>query len=328
MHKREVWIYLQPSFLDHVEYIGLCHKAVSLKNSLGCGLIAILMCAANKVTKLQGILRRSPFDEVKILVNDSFDELIESFYVKVLSILLEQNRPSLIIGYPSEHTTSVLSQVAYKHGLGMCADCVDFKLIKSKLIATRTAFQGQRYVDIQSTTNDTFICTVIADEINNAIVSDWQPKIKIISLNYLTCSQELLKVISVSYSNVEDKSNRVVLGIGNGFRRKDDVQRIIFLAQQIGIGVGTSKALVEKGWASFDLQVGMSGKQICPDVYIAVGISGAIQHIEGIKNSKTIIAVNNDPKSYIFKYSDIGIVSDVRIVLDILENIYKEGKIC
>ncbi len=118
----------------------------------------------------------------------------------------------------------------------------------------------------------------------------------------------------------------IIISGGRGLRKKENFALIRQLAKNLGGVVGASRDAVDRGWISYPHQVGLSGKTVSPKLYIAIGISGSIQHLAGIKTSDFIIAINNDPDAQIFKISDFGIIGDLFEIVPLLnERLAKEA---
>ena len=115
------------------------------------------------------------------------------------------------------------------------------------------------------------------------------------------------------HSNIEDA--KIVVSVGNGIKNRETLKQIYRFTELIGGTVGCSRRVVESGWFPHSRQVGQSGKTVSPDIYIAIGISGASQHLAGMKTSAKIIAVNSDRNADIFSVADIGFVMDAKLWL-------------
>jgi electron transfer flavoprotein alpha subunit len=131
----------------------------------------------------------------------------------------------------------------------------------------------------------------------------------------------------IDESSSDIQSAEIVVAGGKGLKKKDSFSNVInSLAKTLGGVVGASRDAVDRGWATYPHQVGLSGKTVAPKLYIAVGISGSVQHLAGMKTSLNIVAINNDPEAQIFKTADFGIVGDLFDVVPVLILKIKEAR--
>jgi len=205
----------------------------------------------------------------------------------------------------------MMPQVACRLNAGMASNIIHFKDGKFK----RTAYAGSVIETIQITTPVkvvTVSCTAFPAAHAN---KKTRSPIESVRCNL---SKGRVKVITrkdIQSDRPELTEAEIVVSGGRGLKRPENKHLIEKFADKLGAAIGWSRAAVDSGWAPNDLQVGQTGKAVAPSLYIAVGISGSIQHLAGMKESKTIVAINKDEDAPIFSNADYGIVGDLFKIL-------------
>jgi len=138
--------------------------------------------------------------------------------------------------------------------------------------------------------------------------------------------KRFIEYVQPAVGEVDIASAEVVVGVGRGIKDEENMPIVRELADALGGVLGCSRPIVDKEWLPKDRQVGTSGKTVKPKLYIGVGISGAFQHVTGMKNSDLIIAINKDPKAPIFRVADYGVVDDLFKVVPVLKSKIKEAR--
>ncbi|KXV55677.1 electron transfer flavoprotein subunit beta [Acetobacter tropicalis] len=177
----------------------------------------------------------------------------------------------------------------------------------------RPVFAGNVIQTVEST--DKIKVFTIRTSVFSAVAQTEAAPIETLDEETLPCLSQWVEDQSVISERPELTSARVVVSGGRGIGSRENFECIISLADKMGGAVGASRAAVDLGYAPNDWQVGQTGKVVAPDLYIAAGISGAIQHLAGMKDSKVIVAINKDEEAPIFRIADYGIVGDLFTVL-------------
>jgi len=212
------------------------------------------------------------------------------------------------------------AKVAVRSRTGLTADCTALSIDKEShlLHQTRPAFGGNIMATIMTPNHRPQMATVRPKVFK---MSPPDPKRKgetlMEALKLVAAGTKIVRV-ERNASNVNIAEAEIIVAGGRGMKKAENLELLRKLADLLGGVVGVSRACVDAGWISASHQVGQTGKTVCPKIYLAFGISGAIQHLEGMRGSDTIIAVNNDPNASIFGIADLGIVGDLFEILPML----------
>ena len=267
----------------------------------------------------------------KVLVVD--DAKLENFnseaYQKVLEKLIGERKPLLtLIGHTS-FGVDLAPSVAVALDIPLATDCIDLEFENNSVIVTRQMYGGKVNVKATLRKSESYIATVRQaafqaqkpqTPLNGEIVEIPSPLTE--EIGY----KRFIEYVPPPPGGVDITSSDVLVGIGRGIRDAQNMPMVEELAKTLGGVLACSRPIVDKGWLPSDRQVGTSGKTVKPKLYIALGISGAFQHVLGMKNSDLIIAINKDPKAPIFSFADYGVVDDLFKVVPQLKSKIHESK--
>lgn len=251
----------------------------------------------------------------KILVSDHLNHqypLAENVAPLIVGLVQDAKNYSHIITSASTTGKDYHPRVAALLDVAQISDIIS---VESADTFKRPIYAGKAIATVQS--SDAIKVITVRSSAFSAEVLSSESKVPIVELAAQTDSgkSEFIKAELTQSSRPELTTAKVVISGGRGLQNADNFELLYTLADQLNAAVGASRAAVDAGFVANDLQIGQTGKIIAPDLYIAVGISGAIQHIAGITGSKVIVAINNDPDAPIFDIADYGLVADLFDVL-------------
>lgn len=231
--------------------------------------------------------------------------------VDCISTLLDQHKPEILLIGGTKLGREVAPRIAQKFGTGCITDGTDFSLEQGQLIVKRFTLGG-RFIASQKFIRTPQIVTIPPRRFEKKI--DEERKGEIINTS-LKLAEPLVQTLDIKEKppqelRIEDAN--IIVSVGRGLKQREDINLIKSFAKAIGGAVGCSRSIAaDLKWMPEEHWIGLSGHKVRPKLYIAIGISGQVQHIAGIRDSKTIIAINNDPNAPIFKACDYGVVGNL-----------------
>lgn len=300
----------------------LLGKGKTLSDKLQCELMAVVLGPSD--LNVKELVYRGAQKVYYIEDEMIFSVPDEVVYAENLVRLIQEIKPEICLFGATTFGRSLAPRVAAVLETGLTADCTDLSIDDDmKLIQIRPAFSENILAHIKSD-NYPQMATVRYKEFDEA-ERDVTRAPEIIKINAIKSGNSLVEVLEeISNENINIADADVVVSAGVGIKSAEDLKMIQELAGLLGGEVGASRALVETGIISKIHQVGYSGNRVKPKIYIACGISGAPQHLAGMKESDIIIAINNDPSAPIFKVADYSIVGDMyKIIPELIEAIKK-----
>ncbi|UDQ99124.1 electron transfer flavoprotein subunit alpha/FixB family protein [Lentisphaerae bacterium WC36] len=322
-----VWIFIEQEEGKIADVsLELVCKGRELANQLGVKTEAVLL--GNNVESLADTLYSYGCDTVILAEDEALEPFTVLPYARVLTDLIVEHKPNILLFGATFKGRELAPRVASEKLAGLTADCTDLQIddfddkvnkasYQNKLMQIRPAFGGNIIATIVNTWDDPQMVTV-REGVMKMDAPDSNRTGELVKVTpKLTDAEKVIKVIERVREDktVDLKGAPIIVSGGYGVGDKETFAMIKELAATLGGEVGASRAAVDAGWIDHDHQVGQTGVTVRPKLYIACGISGSIQHVAGMDDSKKIIAINNDPDAPIFSVAHYGIVGDLKDVI-------------
>ena len=323
MEYKDVWILgeQENGEIKDVSY-ELLKRGQDLAQKRDVKLIALMLGNDLSEDQLQKLVHYGA-DKIIAVNHEIFTNFLPDPQIKTVTHLVNKYKPEIMIASATTSGRTVAPAVAINCNAGLTADCtgLDIDEETGNLIQTRPAIGGNILATIKTPNHRPQMATVRPHS-NQPMDPDENRTGEIV---FETIDEELLKSrskqvdfkpIQEEGGNIQD-ANIVVAG-GKGCKKEENFELIEKLAELLDGAVGASREAVDLGWISYPHQVGLSGKTVSPKLYVSAGISGAVQHLAGIKTADNIVAINNDPEAQIFTVADFSIQADMFQVLPML----------
>ncbi len=286
--------------------------------------LASVVLGYNVKDKVQELIYRGA-NKVYVIDNPLLEHFTSDVYAKVIANMVKKYKPEIFIASATTFGRTIMPILAAQIETGLTADCTELDIEEDSrfLIQTRPAIGGNIMATIKTPEHRPQMSTV-RPRSKRPLARDNSRKGEIIhetvADNLLKSKIKFLKFIKDESSESPLQEADIVVSGGKGLKDPKNFKMIYKLANVLNGTVGASRQAVDMGWIPYSHQVGLSGKTVSPRLYVAIGISGAVQHLAGMSSAETIIAVNKDPDANIFKVSDFGIVGDLFDIVPILTN--------
>lgn len=278
------------------------------------------LCIGNDVNSLDSIGGYG-ISKVNFIKNSNLENY-SSAYTDLATDFIKQNNFDVIIFSATSLGRDLAPKVSAKLDCGIAVDCVELNISDNKIIATRPIYAGKALMEV-TINSEKKIFTLRPNVFSAGVPTENKAEVNVINTEY---QEPKVKVVEIKKSEgkLDVAEADIIVSGGRGMKGPEHFKMLEELAELLGAAVGASRAVVDAGWRPHSEQVGQTGKTVSPTLYFALGISGAIQHLAGMRSSKYIVAINKDKDAPIFQAADYGIVGDVfEIVPALIEEIKK-----
>jgi electron transfer flavoprotein alpha subunit len=289
-----------------------------IADAMNCEMTAAIL--GNSIDDLAEEIKKYGADKIILADDPALAEYITDKYILTLADIIEKEKPEVIILGSTSIGKDIAPRLCAKFNGAIATDCISASIEDSKVCASRYIYGGKLITDITLNRKPSFI----ALRPNAASISEANGKGEIEKIQASVQGASLVFIEKQMDAGKKELTEADVIVAGGRGVNEGDFSAIEELADILGGAVGASRAAVDEGWRPHSDQVGQTGKVVSPNLYIACGISGAIQHFAGMASSKVIAAINKDEEAPIFAKSDYGVVGDLSQVMpEVIKEIKK-----
>jgi len=303
----------------------LLSQGRKIADETGEPLVAVVL--GQGIEELAPTVTASGADKVILIDDEKLAEYTTGAYTSVLNKLIRKEEPQAVLLGNTAIGKDLAPRLAQRLGVGLASDCTGMETDPNSFLTfKRPIYAGKAFAHL--TSNVRPIMATIRPNTFPVVAPDAARTAEVVKEVAEIDASDLvaiLKEVAIAASNRPEltEANIIVSG-GRGMKGPENYGILEDLADVVGAAVGASRAAVDSGWKEHKFQVGQTGKTVAPTLYIACGISGAIQHLAGMGSSKFIVAINKDPEANIFNVADYGIVGDLFEVVPLLTAEFKK----
>ena len=301
------------------------YELVTVANEMAKGLGGAVEAATlgSDIGKCAESLAKTGVSKVYQVDDAAMATFAPEVFTAALSEVIKKAQPAVILFGATGFGKELGASVGARLDLGLITDCTSFTVDGGTLVMKRPVYAGKAVATVKPKSLPVMV-SIRPNIFAPAAEGSASAPIEKANFTAPTPRAKVVEKVKKEAVSVDLAEAKIVVSGGRGAKSAEGFEPIKQLAKTLGAAVGASRAAVDAGWIDYSTQVGQTGKTVAPQLYIALGISGAIQHLAGMSSSKVIVAVNKDPDAPIFKVADYGIVGDLFDVVPVLNEEFKK----
>jgi len=298
--------------------------AQSIGKELGMKVSAVLPC--EKDCLLAQDIAQYDLEKVIVAKNEKLGIYTPDAYADAWEQVIKSTNPQYVVMSHTYQVRDFAPKVAARLGREVVGDCIRYKAENDKLVLTRRIFLGKLDADVTIGGDAPYFVTFQSGAFRGDNAAKGTAAVETMDVNVGEIRMRPEEPFQEAKASVDLTKSEIIVAVGRGIKSQENIAIAQQLADVLGADLAASRPICDSDWLPIDRQIGSSGQTVAPKLYIALGISGAIQHIVGMKNAGTIVAVNKDAEAPIFDLADYGIVGDLFEAVPIMVEEIKKAK--
>jgi electron transfer flavoprotein alpha subunit len=294
-----------------------------LSEALKTNLKVFTVSIGNTSVDLNALSKFSVSEHFEIK-DDSLSKYNPELYSKCLTDVINSTKAEIILGSSSALTKDLFPTVSAKLCAGFVSDGTQLTWNGSRFDVKKPMYAGKCFCTVEFNKNHPQMILMRPNQIQIQEKSSQPPKLNSLAVSPVDLKSKVLEIVKSASEKLDLTEANIIVSGGRGMQAPENFKLLEELATTLGATVGASRAVTDAGWVPHSMQVGQTGKTVAPSLYIACGISGAVQHLAGMSDSKVIVAINKDPEAPIFKKATYGIVGDALEIVPLLNSEFKK----
>jgi electron transfer flavoprotein alpha subunit len=298
--------------------------AQSIGKDLGLGVTAVIPC--DKDCGLAQDIAAYAIEKVIVAKSDKLGSYTPDAYADAWTEVIKATNPQYVVMAHTYQVRDFAPKVAARLGREVVGDCIRYRNDGGKLVLTRRIFLGKLDADVSLNGDGPHFVTFQSGAFRGDNAERGSAAVETMEVNVGEVRMTPEAPFQEAKASVDLTKSEIIVAIGRGIKSQENIAIAQQLADVLGADLAASRPICDSEWLPIDRQIGSSGQTVAPKLYIALGISGAIQHIVGMKNAGTIVAVNKDAEAPIFDIADYGIVGDLFEAVPVMVEEIKKAK--